>query len=562
MNNKTEKYEALKIPARQSGLKSGVVEPFSRDAAQTESSPADGVYYEIEYDTGPIPGVGKFVLKPQTVPKPENDETRERFARMREIARTQRSAYDYAKFFDRGVQKDIAVVFYRQGMFMKDFTDDYEGDAPFSRYFPCYQMMGYEQLRTYFSWRTQVRQGRVCDTSVSYAFLYIYELLANIGVTDEQDGLKKLMSFWRAFREHNHTVDNYVLRWLKEYHIYYDLPHSFKEFVSKNDLAEHFPHVAETDNDFELFCAISKYNIKKSAFFTDETSKSIAACFAFVMDTIRRDFDAAGMDFDDALFRPTRRLVAWKPFKDALFYSPDKRPDKQVVLSGNEIYICENNEWKFSTIITTENGRQFIGYVMKQTESVLRKLYKYRYALTADVSSISEETVRKLIKAGLHIEKIVPAAVLAYHREATKTVVTVDRASLARIREEALKTQESLIVEEQQSLIKPAFLPPQVSAWDRHMFADAMSDTADEPSPASGMWEEFKDRLSEHEVRALEVVLCGSDLKAFADECAVMTEVLIDAINEKAMDCIGDNLMDDEFSIYDDYKEQVKDLIK
>jgi hypothetical protein len=32
------------------------------------------------------------------------------------------------------------------------------------------------------------------------------------------------------------------------------------------------------------------------------------------------------------------------------------------------------------------------------------------------------------------------------------------------------------------------------------------------------MWEEFKDRLSEHEVRALEVVLCGSDLKALRDE--------------------------------------------
>jgi hypothetical protein len=41
---------------------------------------------------------------------------------MREIARNARSAYDYARFFDRGVQKDIAVVFYRQGLFMKDFT--------------------------------------------------------------------------------------------------------------------------------------------------------------------------------------------------------------------------------------------------------------------------------------------------------------------------------------------------------------------------------------------------------------------------------------------------------
>lgn len=44
---------------------------------------------------------------------------------------------------------------------MEDFEDDYDGDAPFSMYYPCYQMMGYEQLRTYFSWRSKVRKGFV-----------------------------------------------------------------------------------------------------------------------------------------------------------------------------------------------------------------------------------------------------------------------------------------------------------------------------------------------------------------------------------------------------------------
>ena len=41
-----------------------------------------------------------------------------------------------------------------------------------------------------------------------------------------------------------------------------------------------------------------------------------------------------------------------------------------------------------------------------------------------------------------------------------------------------------------------------------------------------------------------------------------MLEVLVDGINEKAMDFIGDNLLDEEFVLYDDYKEQVKELIK
>ena len=62
---------------------------------------------------------------------------------------------------------------------------------------------------------------------------------------------------------------------------------------------------------------------------------------------------------------------------------------------------------------------------------------------------------------------------------------------------------------------------------------------------------------------ALSVIVVGeTDLKKYADECGIMLEVLIDGINEKAMDLIGDNLLDEEFVLYDDYKEEVKELIR
>ena len=561
--NENKKYESFKIPDRKPEQDSGADKPRPKPNTQPISSLSDGMFYEIEYNSSPVPGVGKFVLKPQPqkIEEPEKDEIRELFGQMRDIARKHRSTYDFSRFFDRRVQNDNAIIFYQQGLFMKDFSDDFAGNTQFSQYFPYYQMMGYEQLRTYFTWRTQVRQGNVADTSLSYAFLYIYELLCNIGVIDPQDGLCKLMFFWKAFSEHNKSIDKYVLRWLKDYHIYYELPHSFKEFVEKNDLAEHYPKLAETDDNFDLFCSISKYNIKKSAFFTDETNKMISDCFAYVMDKIKRDFEAAGMNFDDALFRPTKKLVVWKPFKDALFYHWVKQPDRHVVLSKNEIYMYKNNEWKFSTIITTEKGRQFIGYVMKQMESVLRKVKKYRFKLTANTDMINEDTIRILTKAGLFIEKIVPAAVIEYHREATKTVVTVDHASLARIRQEALRTQESLIVEEQTQQKDADPIPVQFTAQNQNIFADATTDADEEPAPVSDTWENLKDILTENELRALDVVLQGDDIKAFADECGIMIEVLVDGINEKAMDYIGDNLMDEDFALYDDYKEPVSRML-
>jgi hypothetical protein len=174
---------------------------------------------------------------------------------------------------------------------------------------------------------------------------------------------------------------------------------------------------------------------------------------------------------------------------------------------------------------------------------------------------INEDTIRILTKAGLFIEKIVPAAVIEYHREATKTVVTVDHASLARIRQEALRTQESLIVEEQTQQKDADPIPVQFTAQNQNIFADATTDADEEPAPVSDTWENLKDILTENELRALDVVLQGDDIKAFADECGIMIEVLVDGINEKAMDYIGDNLMDEDFALYDDYKEPVSRML-
>jgi hypothetical protein len=81
-------------------------------------------------------------------------------------------------------------------------------------------------------------------------------------------------------------------------------------------------------------------------------------------------------------------------------------------------------------------------------------------------------------------------------------------------------------------------------------------------APVNDVWERLKDMLNDVEIEALSVVLHGErELKNYADECRIMLEVLVDGINEKAIDIIGDNLLDEEFALYDDYKEQVKELI-
>ena len=466
MNQYNKNYNAFQIPQRpedSNGFNppNGKIPPPPLDMNSSES------YYEIEYDSCPMPGVGKFVLKSQKIEPPEKDEIRELFRQMREIAREDRFLnYNTSKLYQKKVQQDNARILYKQGMFMKDFEDTYAQQVPFSSYYPNYQMMGYEQLRTYFTWRTKVRKGDIVDTSISYAFLYFYELLNNIGVNNPQDGLEKLMFFWNTFRVYNQVIDKYVIKWLKDYHIYYDLPWSFKEFITANNLGAHYPKVVNPDDNFDLYCSISKYDIRKSKFYNDDTVGFIRDCFDYVIHRLREIFSEKQILLDDFLFQPTKNMTPWTPFQDALFYPGLRHPDKRVVLSEKEIYVRNQNKWTFHTTITTESGKQLVGYVLKQMESVLRKAMKYKYKLSVGGNALSPITAEVLSQAGINLEHLVTKATLEFYREITKTVVKVDPEALAKIRQETLITQEKLIVPEQplESAMNGMTIPEQPNA--------------------------------------------------------------------------------------------------
>ncbi len=550
-------YTPFKIPSRgsdQSGEKSA--EPGE---AEKKIDNQKTVFYEIEYNSHPIPGVGRFVESPQKIKKPEPDEKSVMFSKMRDIARDYSGTRGFYSLFYNRAYRENSKVFYKQGVFMKDFEDDFAGNVQFTQYYPCYELMGYNQLRTYFTWRTNVRRGVIADTSLSYAFLYIYELLANIGVENPDDGLAKLMIFYQAFRAYNKGIDKYVLGWLKDYHIYYShlLKNAFEDFLSSAGIFGLYPEVAVSD-DFGLYCSFSKYDIRKSNFYKNGNEELIKECFYFVLDKLKLAFSQKGIDFDEIMFSPEKGLKPWTPFKNALFYEWAVQPDKRVVLSKDEIYVCQKNKWVYSSAISGESGRFAIGFILKQMEEVLRRAVGYKFKITAGSAVLPAETELKLKSAGLSLGETVKQATAGFYREATKTVVRVDMSSLDKIRAESLVTQEKLTVPEEKPPVL-VDLPDSLSRIETP--AKPQKKRGDAPLP--DVWEELREALTEVEIKALAVLVSGEkDIKAFADKKGVMLEVLFDGINEKSTDIVGDSLTDGEFEIYGEYKRMVKEMVK
>lgn len=387
---------------------------------------------------------------PEHIESREEDPVRELFNRMRDIAREDRyPGFRNSNFYDQRMQREKAKTFYKQGMFMKDFEDEYEKTVPYSSYFPNYQMMGYDQLRTFFTWRTQIRKEKVEHISLSYAYLYIYELLNNIGVDSPEEGLGRLLFFWEAFRVYDKSVDKYVPRWLKDYHIYYELPRSFPDFVEENGLEAYYSGMKDEEEGFDFYCAISKYDIRKSVFYGEGREDMIQRCFFFTLERLREALAKGGFAFESCLFQPARNMSIWVPFKGALFYPSVRQRDRKVVLSRREVYVCSHNEWTCSAMITADSGRRLLGYVMKQTEAVLRGVTKFKYKLSANPNMLSPVMADELKKAGICLETVITDAVKAFYKEENRTIVRVNAGALEKIRREAYAIQEKLTVPEE-----------------------------------------------------------------------------------------------------------------
>lgn len=585
MSNYDREYEAFRIFEQvRDEQKTAPSASQKKSGEPVPSLEEDVPFYEIEYDACPLPGVGKFVLKSQKVSAPVKDEIREKFNQMRDIARkNQYLYYENSRFYDKRIREENSKIFYEQGRFMEDFEDHYEKEVPFSAYFPGYQMMGYEQLRTYFTWRTRVRQGEVTDTSTSYLFLYLYELLNQIGVKSEEEGLEKLMDFWMAVRSRQGAVGKYVLRWVKDYHVYYELPWSFKEFIERNGLSSYYPELSDSGDHFELLCGISKYDLRKSAFYGDGREALIKDCFHFMFSRLEQVFADKGLDLEAMIFQPAKNMPRWTPFKDALFYPVKRQTDRRVVLSEKEVYLCSNNQWTFNTTLTTESGKRLVGYLMKLMESVLRKTVKYKYKISA--GSLGEQAAEELKRSGISLEEEVTKAVLEFYRERTKTVVTVNPDRLRVIRQEALQTQEKLTVPEEEiytALWQPEAAPERAlpDAEQKGEIATALAgaeqeeeaaavltsprqkEEENEPSGQDNPWMELGNVLTEVEREALRILWKKeTDIRQFADSHGIMLEVLAEGINEKAMDCVGDGLLNAELVIYEDYREQIEEML-
>ena len=391
----------------------------------------------------------------------------DQYRKMREISRWQDDPKGGA-----GRWLSEAELFYRQGLLMADFEDDCPYNGTFKSYFPTYNAMSDRQLRGYFTWRAQVRRGTVEETSTSFAFLYLYELICGIGVDNPLEGFNKIKAFWDAYRAFEPGIDRFARVWLQDYAVFHALDPKLlrdsKTVMFDNALIElrraardlvpapapsgqtptrrktsepTLPLPPDEVREERLMAAInalSTYNLSSSRLDrSHHRDLRHVACAVYVR--MARYYDTHRKTGIVASLFGEETAMPYTMFASAVFFAPERHEDCEYRLDPIHIYRCQNGFWECMRIHGSRQKSSKLGEMMRACDQRLRLALDPAHPL-------KEEKVPKYL-AKIIDDEIV--AWLSWDAAHQPVKIDIDLSQLGHIRSAAVQTREALLIDEE-----------------------------------------------------------------------------------------------------------------
>ena len=528
----------------------------------------------------------------------------DQYRKMREISRWQEDPKGGA-----GRWLSEAELFYRQGLLMADFEDDCPYNGTFKSYFPTYNAMSDRQLRGYFTWRAQVRRGNIEETSTSFAFLYLYELICGIGIDNPRDGYDKIKAFWDAYRAFEPGIDRFARVWLQDYAVFHELDPKLlrdsKTVAFDNALIELRraardlvpapapsdlppkrrktseptlplpPDEAHEERLMAAIDALSTYNLNNSRLDrSHHRDLRHVACAVYVR--MARYYDTHRKTGIVASLFGEETAMPYTMFASAVFFAPERHEDCEYRLDPIHIYRCQNGFWECMRIHSSRQKSSKLGEMMRACDQRLR--------LTLDPGHpLKEEKVPK------YLAKIIDdeiTAWLSWDAAHQPVKIDIDLSQLGRIRSAAAQTREALLIDEERE--DGTLADTEVAVAERRE-AEPVADTIAEPVVTTMQQDEAGEPTIPTEQFGVVAPLLApapapadtasaldsaadAYLRALLEQNATQTasavaqsgkseDMLVDSINEALFDLVGDTVI--EFGsagpqIIEDYEADVR----
>ncbi|MBY0115502.1 TerB N-terminal domain-containing protein [Paenibacillus xylanexedens] len=461
-----------------------------------------------------------------------------------------------------------------------------EGDVspwvPFMSYWPTYGVMNDAQRKWYMFWRREVRQGRYPDTDLSYLFVHIYELINGIGWQNPQDGYDQLKQLWVNYRERLPQVNIYMQEWIVDYVLVHQMEMSLSEvmvlsggYLPAEMLDRELQRILQdkvSDISLNMLQRYYDYDITLSKFYRDGGKEVMEQYIPRVMALVDSYLERTRqvgllLECDPNDERTMERILFRKAVYDDSIYGRSVSfrympigEQAEFVQIVTRIYRCTENKLR--------ELRGFRGRLRGQTlepelanliERYLDKTYATEQAESVEQPVIRIDTEKlaslqqesEYVRMALTIE--VDHASEVKDEEVNSANVTSNPFDVLEAREEITPTEDSTVPDPSaEEIVTGASAKSIELQWDESVEADLDEE-----------WLLFAKELSPQQVQTIHVLLGANpdtELMRLAEQYGTMPALLLDEINDVAMETIGDLLIDGDRIVpdYIDVFEHVK----
>ena len=426
-------------------------------------------------------------------------------------------------------------LFLNQAKLLEFYKDDYEGEYISHCYYPTYDLLNNQELRSYFAWRTKVRNGDIQPSCSCFAYLYLYELINGIGTGTPVEGLHKMDDFAAAYKEYESSLMNYYANWRKSYIIYYNLSDSFLGGEEREGEEAHMAVLdsAQEQTDDAIAAAVKQLApgwLNRSKFYkTHQTDMD--RVIVRVLRRMHQHYSARSKrTFSEQLFG-SRETHSVDLFCYAVFCDPLRHENSRYYITDSHYYECRNGYWTETSCFIDSHKRRKLENLMKTIDASLRVALNDGKPIKSPsqlkwVTKVIEEEVAALLET-------------QKQQEAAAKRVQIDYSALAQIRREAAITQDKLATEEEmEEEAPPAVQPP-----------PPQPETLPGDCP-----------LDKTQYRLMQNLLYGGDTSWVQRE-GKMVSVLLDSINEILYDTFQDAVIEDQ-QVVEDYIDELKEMVK
>lgn len=444
------------------------------------------------------------------------------------------------------------VNFYRQGQMVSDYSDDYNDFAELYRSNPDYHGLTNVQLRTYFTLRTQWRQGkypRFQHGMGGYLTLYMSELVNLIGCESPELAFDCLRKFQRHYQPHfvPGTRPEELPRDMVRY---YGLDHQRAAKVFQNELVQDQKLYIVLNPDkyssAELFAVFAgATNHYQTARLYKDDPQRFEELFKLVWQRILAK-KKEHYDYVEQYLTALPTSTGGTLFEGLIF---DDR------LQEDRIYQLDSLR-TYRIVGRFYNSNQLTPWL--PNKSGLKKLFREFDRATRIVFQVGRPLKERPVDP--QIKTAIKEGLRDYQQQQQKAKldqVPIHLDDLAKIRDDAAVTQEQLLTEDEvdEQPVEEEILSAPSSTTEKQEEPLSEQPTSDDlPELTADEWfflhalvnhQPYEERLKKH---------------------FLMASLVADDINNKLLDEIGDTVIEfddhDQPQIVADYLTDIQDLLK